>query len=88
MPPDGSKTSVPQIWDKPRVHGIRPEPVMACSIKKAKVDGDQSSKPIKSSLYEARMALTVNCLGDRCPSEAPGISRTVNCTPSIGALPL
>ena len=55
VPPDGSKTSVPQTWDKPRVHGIRPEPVMACSVKKAKVDGDQSSKPIKSSLYEARM---------------------------------
>ena len=28
---------------------------MGCSVKKAKVDGDQSSKPIKSSLYEARM---------------------------------
>ena len=55
MPPDGSKTSVTQTWDKPRVNGIRPEPVMACSVKKAKVDGDQSSKPIKSSLYEARM---------------------------------
>ena len=55
MPPDGSKTSVPQTWDTPRVHGVRPEPVMACSVKKAKVDGDQSSKPIKSRLYEARM---------------------------------
>ena len=29
---------------------------MACSVKKAKVDGDQSSKPIKSSLYDARLA--------------------------------
>ena len=28
---------------------------MDCSIKKAKIDGDKSSKPIKSSLYEAQM---------------------------------
>ena len=55
VPPDGSKTSVPQTWDKPGVHGIRPEAAMACSVKKANADGDQSSKPINSSLYEAQM---------------------------------
>ena len=52
--PDGSKTNVPQTWDKPRIHGITPEPVMPCTVKKVKLDG-ANSQCIQSTAYEARM---------------------------------
>ena len=54
VPPDGSKTSVPQTWDKPRIHGITHEPVMSCTVKKVKLDG-ANSQCIQSNAYEARM---------------------------------
>ena len=47
-----SKTSVPQTWDKPRIQGIHPEPVMQCTVKKSKTT--TTSKPVTCSLYEAR----------------------------------
>ena len=59
IPDDISKTSIPQIWNKPRVQGITPELVMSCGVVKVKSEvaqdsGRVRSDHISSSLYEAR----------------------------------
>ena len=51
--------SILQIWNKPRVQGITPEPVMSCRVVKVKSEvaqesGRARSDHISSSLYEAR----------------------------------
>lgn len=50
-----SKTSIPQVWDKPRIEGIKSEPVMEVTVKKARIDAPSSSKCVDNSLYEARV---------------------------------
>ena len=51
IPSDLSRTSQPQQWDKPRIAGIRAEPMMEIEIRKA----TNVKSGIKSSLYEARV---------------------------------
>ena len=53
IPDEESKTNLPQVWDKPRIRGITADPLMACSVQKAKQEG-KNSKPLRCSLYEAR----------------------------------
>ncbi len=51
VPDTGSKTSVPQVWDKPRLQGVKSQPVMRGTVQKAKAS---STRSVKSTLYEAR----------------------------------
>ena len=53
-----SKTSVPQAWDKPRVLGISPEPIMKVVHQKA-TSQSKKRKVVQSTLYEARSQATI-----------------------------
>ena len=49
IPEDVSKSIVAQVWDKPRVPGITPEPIMNVSVRKVKLE--HSSKTSQFSVH-------------------------------------
>ena len=55
VPPEVSKTSLQQAWDKPRVLGLRPESIMGTTVQKSKINDEVKRKPVACTLYEARV---------------------------------
>lgn len=57
IPEDLSKTSMPQVWHKPRIEGISPEPLMECIL--GHKANSKKAGNIPCSLYEARASHSI-----------------------------
>lgn len=58
VPDELTKTDLPMLWTKPRRHGLGAEPIMECTVKKARMSMP-SSKTVNCTLYEARVPTAI-----------------------------